>query len=557
MEELVISQADLGTIEQNLESVASELSGVVNNVNTFNDQISSIEQNIYSLNDEVKYLMKEIKENTIINNARQNIMYNNEQIEKKYGYFDTVRRTTESMLDAVVNSNIKKSSLLTLREDLLLNNPNYWLSNALAALASWILNDRENTNKELNNALKKNKEKTSAFFCLVYLKLGRMDTAVNWLNMYLNNQDPTNLSSDFMSMLDLVANNAFGIQGKQVIEEKIKVWFHRINADSEIKSEQTNRWLKYISSMQDNDIRFSYLSDISNDIGTLENNLRVTSAYSPVLESLKQILVNGPEEKHVDEILNNLIYEYEEEEQIYQKDNLKNNLIIENDGNREKAIKEYEETSKIYDEKMDLVKLLTNIVLHGDRYKISNNTQKLALSLVKENIIDACNISNANVIFDRLINITVDDFNIKMSSNTNPEEINFVVNSYLNNKYKSDNKREFNYLIVISVLLIIGTIISLKIPLLAIALLVTLLLSDGYIMYKIYKKQKEINGVKQYAKKNIDAVLEKCMAELLEYKNILEANNNSYLELKQFLSNLDSSNYLKTNNERSIDIDEQ
>ena len=76
-------------------------------------------------------------------------MYNNEQIEKKYGYFDTVRRTTESMLDAVVNSNIKKSSLLTLREDLLLNNPNYWLSNALAALASWILNDRENTNKEL------------------------------------------------------------------------------------------------------------------------------------------------------------------------------------------------------------------------------------------------------------------------------------------------------------------------------------------------------------------------------------------------------------------------
>ena len=135
MEALAISAANLDTIERNLNSVANELTGVITNVSTVNNQVTKVENQVNHLNNEVQNLVKEIRETTVITNARQAIMYNNDQIEKKYGYYDKVRRTTESLLDAIDNSNISATALKNLNQDLILNNPNYWLSNALAALS--------------------------------------------------------------------------------------------------------------------------------------------------------------------------------------------------------------------------------------------------------------------------------------------------------------------------------------------------------------------------------------------------------------------------------------
>ena len=111
MDALAISAANLDTIEKNLGAVADELTGVISNVTDVNEKVSTVENKVANLNTEVKNLVKEIRETTIITNARQSIMYNTNQIEKKYGYFDQVRRTTESLLDAVENSSIRINSL--------------------------------------------------------------------------------------------------------------------------------------------------------------------------------------------------------------------------------------------------------------------------------------------------------------------------------------------------------------------------------------------------------------------------------------------------------------
>ena len=136
MEALAISAANLDIIENNLGAVAKELNGVVSNVNYMNNHVSEVESKVQSLNNDIQNMMQEIRENTIITNARQTIMYNNQEIEKKFGYYDHVRRVTLSIIDAIKYSSIQTDTLKKLREDILLNNPNYWLTNALAALAS-------------------------------------------------------------------------------------------------------------------------------------------------------------------------------------------------------------------------------------------------------------------------------------------------------------------------------------------------------------------------------------------------------------------------------------
>ena len=181
MEALTISAANLNAIEENMGSVAKELGAVIENVHNVNSHVDEVESKVAGLNSEIKNLVAEIRETTIITNARQNIMYNNAQIEKKFGYYDNLRRQTTSLLDAIFNSSISNESIIKLREDILLNNPNYWLANAIAALTYWLQDNRQGATNELNNSLRKNSEKTSIFFCLVNLKLGRIDTSIRWL----------------------------------------------------------------------------------------------------------------------------------------------------------------------------------------------------------------------------------------------------------------------------------------------------------------------------------------------------------------------------------------
>ena len=111
MEALAISAANLDAIEENLGSVAKELGGVIENVSDVNSHVNEVENKVTGLNNEVKNLVNEIRETTILTNARQSIMYNNAQIEKKFGYYDVLRRQTTSLLDAIFNSNISINSI--------------------------------------------------------------------------------------------------------------------------------------------------------------------------------------------------------------------------------------------------------------------------------------------------------------------------------------------------------------------------------------------------------------------------------------------------------------
>ena len=388
MEALAISAANLDTIEKNLSSVARELTGVITNVSDVNNQVSKVESQVNTLNNEVQNLVIDIRDTTIVTNARQNIMYNNSQIDKKFGYYDKVRQTTESLIDAVENSNISVNALINLNQELILHNPNYWLSNALAAL-SWLLDDRKNCEKELHNAMKKNESKTSLFFCLVNDKLGRHQTALNWLNKYLSIQNPAKLDSDFITVLDLVATGSFGDETKKVVLDKINTWIHRLNNDKEIQDNQLSIWTEFLKSNQDTDIRMPYLEAATPDIARLKNNLAITSTYYNILNKFNTITTQDSSRKSKEEILNNLIYEYEGAENKYQKDNLYNNLIIQCNGNKEEANRLFEKQKSVFEEENNLLNLFTNIVIYKDTFKISNETQKIALGFMKQYILKA------------------------------------------------------------------------------------------------------------------------------------------------------------------------
>lgn len=556
MEALTISAANLDIIERNLGAVAKELTGVITNVNDVNNQVNKVEEKVESLNDEVKNLVKEIRETTIITNARQSIMYNNSQIEKKYGYYDKVRRNTESLIDAIENSNISINSLIKLKEELILNNPNYWLSNALSALISWLLNDRNNTEKELNNALKKDSKKTSLFFCLINLKLNRTSTSINWLKKYLSEQNPINLDKDFITILDLVASGSFNDEAKNIVLEKINTWFTRLNSDQTITQKQQIKWTSFIDSMQDEEIIMPQLEKYSKDVDILKNNLEITSSYNNSLIFFENITYQESSNKNIDNIISELIYDYEKNEQTYQKDNFKNRLIIECNGNREEAEKIYKKQEDLHNNEIDLLTLFSNIVIYKDSYKICSETKKIALSLMSEHITNAFEEKNKHINTND-INITINNFITKTNDGKNIEEIKKELDLYLNTIFNSEDKDLIIILLIINIIGIIGIFITLNNKVLSILLIIILIIGNIFFFSKIHFRNRLRTSEKEKEKNRISTILEKTLAETIDYTNLLNEDKIHYKELELFLNTLKTKNYVNSNNERNIMIGEK
>lgn len=551
MEALAISAANLNIIEDNLGAVAKELNGVVSNVNYMNDHVAEVETKVESLNNEIQNMMHEIRENTIITNARQSIMYNNQEIEKKFGYFDNVRRVTLSLLDTVKYSSIHQNTLKKLREDILLNNPNYWLTNALASLTSWVLDDKQNTYKELNNALRLDEEKTSIFFTLINVKLGRHDTAINWLNKYLSLQNPTNLSKDFVSILDLVASGIFGDEEKRTVLNKIKEWQRDLNSNQEIIDKQINTWISYIEEHETNNMSFHYLPISTKDFNALNDNIFITSSYKKILNRFKNIFTSTPSNKKVDEILKTLIYEYEEQEQIYQEDNFRNSLLIECNGNREEANKLYQKQKDVFNKKRDIISLLTNIAMYPEQYKVSNETQKIALTLVKEHIKAAYVEINKNI-KNNDIELSFGEFTTTTKDGSNYLEATKQLDTYLSNIYDIEDKNLLLLLIFIDIVGLLSIFLTLNIPILTGILVIILIIANILIFKNISNKQKVRKLEKQRTKEVLSISLEKVFAEITDYSNTLKENQLQYNNLEAYLNNLNVEDYIKNNEERNI-----
>ncbi len=553
MEALAISAANLDTIERNLNSVATELTGVIVNVSEVNEQVNNVEHKVSHLNNEVQNLVKEIRETTVITNARQTIMYNNDQIEKKYGYYDKVRRTTVSLLDSMEHSNISVNALINLNQDLILNNPNYWLSNALASLSSWLLDDKENCEKELHNALKKNESKTSLFFCLINDKLGRTQTAINWLNKYLSIQNPTKLDKDFITVLDLVATGNFGDEIKRVVLNKINTWFNRLNSEKELQEEQVSTWVSFVKENQDTDIRMPYLEAATPDILRLKQNLVTTSSYYNILNKLTKITNQDSSLKSKDEILSNLIYEYEGTENEYQKDNFYNSLLIKCNGDKQKADQLFKKQESMFDDELNLLSLLSNIIINKDSFKVSNETQKIALCFVKEYIIKAIEDTESDL-NNNEFKLEINDFVTYTADGTNRDKINKDIETYINNTFPDNDKNIIIPLIIIDILGIVGLCFTLGNGILSILLVIILAIANIILFGKLNNVSKLRSESKKKLSNELKLSIERILAETIDYKTLQKEDEQKRNELMVYLNTIRPENFINSNNERNIDI---
>ena len=272
-------------------------------------------------------------------------------------------------------------------------------------------------------------------------------------------------------------------------------------------------------------------------------------------QSKNNLIYSEKSNKKIDDILADLIYEYEEKEQIYQNDNLKNQIIIACNGDTEKANELYKKEESTTNNKQDLLSLLTNIIIYKDHYSVSNETIKIAISLVKKYLIEALNKTKESIIKEPIA-IKINNFNTKSTDGTNLDEVKQDLELYLNKEFQDEDKDLIVILLIVNIIGIIGIFITLNNRLLSTILIFIIILGNIILFYKLHHRNHLRQVEKNKLRNDYLSRLEKILAQIVDYQVVEKDDELHYDELINFINNLDAKDYITSNGERNIIIGE-
>lgn len=543
-------EKSLKVLSENMSSVAGDVVDINGQINDFNDQVDTIKKNVKSLEQEIKDFMLEVKGSALVSNAQNEILLKENELNKKYGHYDLVRRKINGILNSIDLNTINKNTLLTQSEQSLLNTPDYYLSYALVALCAWFRNERKLARKALNKALNLNDSKTSLLFCLIHLRLNRNETALKWLKRYLDTQDPNNMDNDIINVLESLVSDTYSVKMTDLILSYINEWSIKLSSNDNINNYQIERWKEFfgdtIETVEDNEYPFSH--DYVKNYDKLKSSLAYSYSYNNAYVKFLNLLNhNEQNDKSIDELLNSLLFSYEDNEAELRKSILKNKLIIECKGNIEEADKKYNLYNNSLNVKNNFGNELTNTIL--DRNDVSLSTKKLAISLTKNNIVNGLNeVFNDDVEqVDTDIEIKINEWTGITKDGSNEKELQDSLTDYVKKPYAIDSQEQ-QYIspktIYCAIFIVVGLILSFIKLYLGI---IVILVGGGMLMYFLIETSKNRQDIINEYNQTLDKYLfelNNTIAEIVDIRFICKKNLKYKNELINYINSFDKNNYI-------------
>lgn len=441
-EQYAISYADLRHIERNLSSISA-------GVEVTASKVDNVNSNVAVVYDKVGELARDFHEfvsmQTRINNkslAQQKLIEIRQEMEKKFGHHDIVRRTTTGILQADDLGIVKKETISTATEELMISTPGYWLAPCLVALAAWINNQPELAEKAAREGIKRNDEKTSLFFALICRRANRLSAALKWTQRYLANQDEEDLDRKTVIILDAFASGLLGSDSEGVVSKQMGQWLEKLAEKPGFVEKQTKQWSDAINLKRkplDGSV-YPYLRKYSKTWPLLENIMEGAYLHAEILtyftDIFEQEISTESLKEQLDEILDSLVTDFDDEEIPLRKEEKLNKLIVEFDGDIARANSNMKLEETAFETHKDFTQLLTDAAMNPESSHSSPSTQKFAIALSKEWILNAYNDTTAknrmNVPHE--IEINVDTFNDKTTDGQNEKELIDKFNALVNNE---------------------------------------------------------------------------------------------------------------------------
>ena len=431
MSDRVIEQADLRTIEHNLGAIHNDLQTLDSNVGAVNSNIKVVYDEIGSLAKEFHDFVSVQQRANRLNQAETRLVKIRQELEKKYGHYDIVRRTTTGILQADDIGIVKKDTISNATEELMISTPGYWLAPCLVALAAWINDQPELAEKAIKEGIKRNDEKTSLFFALICRRADRKEACLKWTQRYLANQDEENLDRKTIIVLDAFASGLFGADTEGVISRQMNEWLQHLEEKPGFTEKQTQQWSEAINLKRKpiDTSSYTYLRKYSKTWPVLEDILEGAHLHAEMLEYLigifEQKVSTATVREQLDDILDSLVTDFDDEELPLRKEEKFEQFIVDFRGDESRARQNLNVEQTAFETHKDFTQLLTDAAMKPETAHSSVSTQKFAFALSRDWVMNAYNdvVAQNRMKIPNEIEINVDTFNDTTVDGQNENEL--------------------------------------------------------------------------------------------------------------------------------------
>lgn len=431
MSDRVIEQADLRTIEHNLGAIHNDLQTLDSNVGAVNSNIKVVYDEIGSLAKEFHDFVSVQQRANRLNQAETRLVKIRQELEKKYGHYDIVRRTTTGILQADDIGIVKKDTISNATEELMISTPGYWLAPCLVALAAWINDQPELAEKAIKEGIKRNDEKTSLFFALICRRADRKEACLKWTQRYLANQDEENLDRKTIIVLDAFASGLFCADTEGVISRQMNEWLQHLEEKPGFTEKQTQQWSEAINLKRKpiDTSSYTYLRKYSKTWPVLEDILEGAHLHAEMLEYLigifEQKVSTATVREQLDDILDSLVTDFDDEELPLRKEEKFEQFIVDFRGDESRARQNMNVEQTAFETHKDFTQLLTDAAMKPETAHSSVSTQKFAFALSRDWVMNAYNdvVAQNRMKIPNEIEINVDTFNDTTVDGQNENEL--------------------------------------------------------------------------------------------------------------------------------------
>lgn len=584
----LISRADLSYIEGSLSRLESRIDGVDSRVSTVNDNVIVVNGTVNSIKQELDTLRRELDQfrqteqrHHNLQNANEKLVRVNQDLDKNFGYYDEVRRTTTGILQATDIGIVHSEKITDVVEEAQIKCPGYWLAPCLVATAAWINDDQPTAQKAVKEAIHRNDEKASLYFGLVSRRSGRNDTATRWMKRYLIHEDPVELHRDTIVIIDAYSAGLFPAGTEDLLGEEFSRWIEFLEAREGFHEEQVSRWMKAFHAYDSYDAakvgekEFPYLREYSPTWPELEKALNGARRHRVVAEEYKKLFdtpINQEQAlKELDRALSSLVTNFDDEELPLRREKQLYEAIIKFDGDEDAAKERIDLVEgQTLSTTQDFGQLLATVSNGSSQVQFGSlATQKYAIAMSQDWALEAYRkiVAENRRAVPLYIKLKVDDYEATTRDGSDVEQHVADISAMIDKQLQDELDKlvmtpddEKNYqkgqiMLVIGIACaVLGIIASALLALFAIAALV--LIVQGFKRISAYrKKENSLPAQRQkasdlYGEKKDKAVkiVRAVCAEAVDYRQEFQERDAEDQLVTGFLEALEPESYVRAIN---------
>ncbi|MFT4298208.1 MAG: hypothetical protein QM597_01005 [Aeromicrobium sp.] len=383
-------------MEYRLNELGGEVGQVRRDIGGVQSDVATTRQELMALRHEFSEFLQRHERQRLVQLAETRLGTLKADLEREYGHYGVVRRTSVGILQAFDIGNVRNKTVHELSEELMIQTPRYWLAPALVALAAWSKDDQELAEKSIEAAFARDSKKTSLFFALVLRRQARLADAARWLRHYFVSLDPRALTREFAVLLEAAAQDGFGPEGRELVLEHLTRWRDILRDEPELVTAQVEKWRHEVETHRGtiDDSMYSHLAHHSPGWPVVKSVLEAASAHGYVTATYTEVrdataTLSASVADRLDDLLELLVTEFDGEELPLRREVLYQEAIIQHDGDEDRAKQQADLDVAALDEVIDALSLQTHTALTPDLLGVSVSTQQVAVGACKEDFTSA------------------------------------------------------------------------------------------------------------------------------------------------------------------------